>query len=278
MTVARLHHADSAAVDALYRSYQPVFVLTTGRSGSRFVAELLGWSPRLAAHHEPRPTLQRFADFARTRQGDLETLTRMIDAARMESVLEAMVQDRIYVESNQCLTYFGPAIARLFEGSRFVHLVRHPGDFVASAVRKGWHLNDSIWEAGRVRMDDATAWAGLTQTQKLAWLWREVNEYLDGFLAGLPPARARRFRLEDLVSHRESVDALFTFCGADPPPAEVVRQAQARRVNQLEVGPDEPPTMRKRPDFPGYRAWPETTKGELRGLVAAVADRYAYGL
>ena len=129
MKFSMIHHVDQATINRMHEVYTPVFVLTTGRTGSRLLVELLNCSPGLVAFHEPRPTLQYFSDFAFHHQNEGELLRHMVAAARMESVLEVMIRDEKYVESNQCMTFFAPALNDLFPNARFIHLVRHPGDF-----------------------------------------------------------------------------------------------------------------------------------------------------
>ncbi|MCP5053537.1 MAG: hypothetical protein GY940_40600, partial [bacterium] len=127
MTFRIIHHVDQRSIDRMYNRYSPVFILSTGRSGSKFIAHLLNLSAAATAYHEPSPTLQYFSNHAYHHQTEEKTLANMIDAARMELVLEVFIKDNIYVESNQCLTFFAPALAGLFKKSKFVHLVRHPG-------------------------------------------------------------------------------------------------------------------------------------------------------
>lgn len=273
-----IHHVDQATIDEMYGGYRPVFVLTSGRSGSKLVVELLSLAPEIHALHEPRPTLQYFSDFASRRQADAGLLESLIDAARMEMVLEAMIRRKIYVESNQCLTFFAPALARRFAGARFVHLLRHPGDFVASAVRKGWHRNDSIWEAGRVRLHDEPRWAAMDQVQRLAWLWDFTHRAIGDFLAGLGEERGWVLRLEDLVGGVDHARALFAFCGATPPDANAVRSVLGRRVNTLRVEADEPQNMKKDPHFPPFREWPATDREKVRLACAETAARHGYEL
>jgi len=271
-----IHHADQATISEMYEGYAPVFVLSTGRSGSKFIVELLNLSPTIAAFHEPRPCLQYFSNFAFQHQPQLEILSRMIDAARMEMILETHIKNKIYVESNQCLTFFAPAIAGLFRGAKFAHLLRHPAHFVRSAVRKGWHRNDSIWESGRVRLADEKNWSRMEQRERLAWLWTVTNEYIETFKKGLASERSLTVRFEDLLHGPNEAERLFRFVGSRPINREQIRQAQDKRINELEIFPDEPPTMRKISDFPPYEEWPEEWQEKLRAGVGTLAANYGY--
>ena len=96
-------------------------------------------------------------------------------------VLNACIKNKVYVECNQCLSFFAPVISKLFRKSKFVHIIRHPGDFVRGGIRKGWHKNDSIWESGRVRMIDQGEWNRLDQMERLFWVWWVTNQFLEEF-------------------------------------------------------------------------------------------------
>jgi hypothetical protein len=271
-----IHHVDRRTLEWMYRRYEPVFILSTGRSGSKLIVELLGLSPAVNAFHEPRPTLQVFSDFAYHHQAQDNSLTKMIDAARMEMVLETLIKGKVFVESNQCLTFFAPAIAALFRSAKFIHLVRHPGDFLASAARKGWYMNDSIWEAGRPTSAETGLWRKWDQMQKLAWLWAATNAYVEDFKKNLGKRRVLTIRLEDLVLGREGVKSVFAFSGAGRVPWAEVERIQKTRINELQIFPDEPPNMRKNPDFPAYGEWPDAQKRWFRERVGTLAALYGY--
>lgn len=278
MKFQHLHHADQQTIDRMYQQSAPVFIISTGRSGTQFLARILNHSPELAAFHEPRPTLQYFANFAYGHQAGIDTLMKMFDAARMESILETYIEDKIYVEANQCLTFFAPAIARLYPAAKFAELVRHPGDFARSAIRKGWFRNDSIWESGRVRMAGEAAWNTLSQIEKLAWLWATSHGFIQQFFQQLAPERFCTCRLEDLISDPCQVNKLIRFIGAAEIPHATISRLQTSPVNTLQIGPVEPPNMKKVRDFPLYRDWDERMKGELARQVKSLGSRYGYTL
>ncbi len=273
-----IHHADQATIDRMYNDYAPVFILSTGRAGSKFIIKLLEHSPNATAYHEPRPTLEYFSNYAYHHQVDEETLTRMIEAARMESILEVFIKDRIYVESNQCLTFFAPVIARLFKESKFIHLIRHPGDFVRSGVRKGWHKNDSIWESGRVRIDNKQRWAEMDQVERLSWVWQATNSFIEKVKKQLPPHRFITIRFEDLTRDTKKVKNLLAFTGCKKIKAGTIKELQKRKINESRIHPGEPPTMRKTVDFPHYEEWDRDKRDRLKKHCAEPAGIYEYRL
>lgn len=273
-----IHHVDRAAIEEMYREYSPVFVLSTGRAGSKFMAALLDCAANVTAYHEPRPTLQYFSDYAYHHQDKKNILINMVDAARMEAILDVFIKNRIYVESNQCLTFFAPVTAELFRASKFVHVVRHPGDFVRSAVRKGWHKNDSIWEAGRVKMADTDRWAQLDHIEKLAWVWTATNLFIEEFKTSINSSRVLTLKIEDLSGDKHTRDELFQFVGAREIPLGKIEHLLDEGVNKFRIGPNEPPNIKKVRDFPAYPLWEEDWKTKLKTAAGTLAGRYRYTL
>jgi hypothetical protein len=273
------HHIDSKSIEEMYNEYSPVFVLSTGRCGSKFICNLLGLSPEVAAHHEPEPILQYFSNYAYHHQNDGEILTGMIHAARMELVLRDYNENKIYVESNQCLTFFAYALSNLYPRSKFVHLIRHPGDFVASAVKKGWHLNDSIWEAGRVRMAGHDAWTRLTHIEKLSWTWHTTNEYITRFGTDLEQGRFAAYRIEDILSDEQPARSLMAFTGIkNEVMSESINTLRNKKINELEIHANEPPNMKKQAVFPVYREWPQEMKDGLAVYTKELPRTFGYEL
>ena len=271
-----IHHVDQKTIDEMYNEYSPVFILSTGRSGSKFITHLLNYSSNITAYHEPRPTLLYFSNFAYHNQNEIKILANMINGARMELVMEVFIKDKIYVESNQCLTFFAPVIANLFKKSKLIHLIRHPGDFVRSAVRKGWHKNDSIWESGRVKKADENRWAGMDQIERLSWLWNTTNTYIEDFKKKINHQRSQTIKFEELVENTQTIKKLLKFTGGEKIKKEKITEMQTKKFNELEIHPDEPPTMKKMINFPQYNNWDDKMKYKLKVNVEKLALSYDY--
>lgn len=273
-----IHHVDQKTIKEMYEEYSPVFILSTGRSGSKTIATLLNCSENVTAYHEPKPTLQYFSNYAFHHKSEVKILSNMIDAVRMEMILEVFIKDNIYVESNQCLTFFAPVIARLFKRSKFVHLIRHPGDFIRSGIRKGWHKNDSIWESGRVRMADKTQWAKMDQIEKLSWLWMTTNSFIETFKEQIETKRVITLKFEDLVKNVKEVRELIKFIDALDIKVKKIKELQNRKLNELYIHPDEPPNIKKVIDFPDYRKWNDDMKNKLKKYSEKLIKLYGYKL
>jgi hypothetical protein len=277
-TFRTIHHVDQKTIEEMYDTYTPAFILTTGRSGSKFLATLMNYASNMVSYHEAEPRLQYFANYAFHHQDRGEVLAKMVDAARMELILDAYIKGKIFVECNQCLVFFAPVVSRLFKKTRFVHVVRHPGDFVRSAVRKGWHKNDSIWESGRIKMKGNKEWKKSDQLERLSWVWYATNRFVEDFKNSAEPGSLMTFKIEDLFNNEGSVRKFLNFVGAKGITHDDIIKIQNTKINELIIETDEPSNMKKLSFFPEYQKWEQTEKEKIKGYCNELAKVYGYQL
>jgi hypothetical protein len=270
-----IHHLSSSFLKNFFASYQPIFVLNTGRSGSAFVDSMLRHASDVQSYHEAPPNMFLQPNFAYHNQQKTEVLQKMVEVARVELMLEAALKNKIYVESNQCLVFFVHQIKQLFPKARFVHLTRHPGTFVTSALQKGWHKNDSVWEKGRIRMKEETEWQTFTQIEKLGWVWTHTHQFIEEF----KKQHRHSFlslKLEDLTADGATVNLFLEFIGsAHRFDAKSIMPILERKVNRVQIS-REPANMFKRNDVPKYEAWTEQEKAQLRSQTETLASQMGY--
>lgn len=187
-------------------SARAVFVVSTGRTGTQFLARTVeGWGAR--SHHEPGPWWLRHLSNAHASGAVSEArAVRLLHGLRDE----ALAVDKPWFEAS-CLDHglVGPLLAA-FPEATVVQVVRHPVGYVRSAQDWGAYrlggrpLNllpyrrlappqfDRWNVAGRVR------WIGEDQFDRLAWAWSAMNRAMRTQGEGNP--RFRTVRFEDLTS------------------------------------------------------------------------------
>ncbi|SRX55356.1 sulfotransferase [Aequorivita sp. CIP111184] len=270
-----IHHISTSYLSNFYASYQPVFILNTGRSGSAFVNNLLHHFPDVKSYHEAPPNMFLQSNYAYHNQEKNEVLKKMFEVARIELLLDASIKNKIYVESNQCLVFFIYQIKALFPKAKFVHLTRHPGRFVTSAIKKGWHKNDSVWEYGRVKMEDDKRWMGLSQIERLGWVWSETHSYIEDFKS-LHANDFLTLKLEDLTTKPAYINILLKFIGSENRLDEKkIVSIMQRKINEVKIV-DEPKNMHKLATYPKYSNWSVPDKDELKKFVSESASLYQY--
>ncbi|MBN1464396.1 sulfotransferase [candidate division KSB1 bacterium] len=250
-----------------WQNVRPCFVLSTGRSGTLLLTKLLSLSPHLAVAHQPRPELIRASKLAFERvQDSPEVFRETLKSAREELLLEALRHDQIFVETNNRITFFAPVIRDVFPHARFIHLVRHPGDFVRSGIRRGWYSDKHEHDIGRIVPTGQAQklWDAWTPIEKIGWLWNETNQFIEEVKSALPADAFLFVKAEDLFADAEVTRNIFSFLGAPAPSLNTIRKNLR------------PENVQKKGDYPRYRDWPDEDK-RLLFQIAPLMEKYGYG-
>ncbi len=263
----------------MFEEYSPVFVLSTGRSGTKLIHHALEQLDDVTSYHEAFPTLQYFSNFALNNQHKPDVLKSMFMAGRFELILESYNQQKIFAESNQCLSFFAAEIIKLFKNAKFIHLIRHPGAFIRSALMKGWHLNDTIWESGRIKMNNITQWTKLSHIQKLAWVWQATNGYIYDFSKSTNEDNCIVVKLEDIIKTPEVLASLLQFSGSKKALSmQKIAELQNNKVNELHIHTNEPDNIFKTKSYPNYDDWSNDEKESVKRYIKDLAKLYGYEL
>jgi hypothetical protein len=253
-----------------WESIRPCFVLSTGRCGTELLNRLFLLSPDADTHHEPTPELVRASKRAYEELSHAPEIFREVfKSAREEYLLKSARQDKIYIETNNKVTFFAPIIRDVFPKTIFIHLVRHPGSFVRSGIRRKWYTTDHSHDAGRIvplSGEWKKRWATMSPIEKNGWLWNETNQYIENYLRTLTPDNYIFVKAEDLFQNPDETKRIFEFIGLSGYSPKKVEKIISKPVNAQKKG-----------QFPPYREWPDSDKAALK-RVAPLADKYGYQL
>jgi hypothetical protein len=121
---------------------KPVFVISTGRSGTKYVATSYRFKPNVVATHKGSPEMK----IAHTRLKNMSLQCRMkiLDAVRSEQIFSAHTANLTYLETNHHLTSFSDAIPTLYPNSKFIHITRSFSDYLSSSIKRGSFQNSWI--------------------------------------------------------------------------------------------------------------------------------------
>lgn len=245
----------------------PCFVLSTGRCGTRWLTELLRLSQYADVNHADYPELIRHSRLAYEQYEQMpRVFCEIIRATRDELVVDAYRHHQVYVETNNRITFFARAIKTVYPQARFIHLVRHPGDFVRSGMNRGWYRGHPH-DIGRiVRTEEQKAWEAMSYPAKIAWLWNETNQFVESFLREIPAQDYVQIKSEDMFDDLNTVVDLIDFLGITDLSPAVVSCMMKRRIN----------TQRDW-SLPPYCTWSEEEREQVRRH-ATLATRYGYCL
>ena len=252
----------------LHKRCSPTFVLSTGRCGTKLLTVMMEKDPHITVKHTPNPELIYYSRYAYEHQDDAETLQRIVDAARLDILQRAYIGNKHYIETNNRITFFAPALSVLYPRSRFIHVVRHPGDFVRSGIRRKWYKGISTHDIGRiVPMDEEIPWNKMSDIERSSWLWNETNLFIENAKSELKgTGRYLTIRAEDMFKKPEVIKQIYRHIGAKPPADEAIRSVISSPVNS-----------QSGKDFPRYEEWSKSQKDELEHW-ATLTSKYKYEL
>lgn len=254
----------------------PIFFLSTGRCGTKWFSELLQSKHKFIVEHNPEPDLGVQGKFVYELQQKFGMLNaevirymqELFLAGREEQLRFSYKTEKRYIETNNHITFFLPALVELFPQAKFVHLYRHPGEFVRSAIRRNYYMNNDSQILKRiVPVQDSeftVPWEQWSPLQKSSWLWNETNQYIERFKKQISEDRIFNFNFNELSV--SSVSRLMEWLNI-----KVTNKSIVKRLNSKV-------NVQKKGDFKPYNQWNESNKTELTKICSKLSDVYNYHL
>lgn len=205
----------------------PVFFLSTGRAGTAWFSKLISKDKSVKVLHNPAPNLalQGKLAFQYLSEKDVSdthsTLLKEIYLAGRENDLRySFKTQRRIMETNNGISFFAPVLAELFPDAKFVHLVRHPLEFIESGLKRNYYTN-SVEDSRRLNADDFfNSQDHATQISKIAWLWFTTND----FIRQLSKKNAHKFFLFPFHNlELKSIRELLTFLEVNVSDTEILK-------------------------------------------------------
>ena len=251
---------------------KPVFFLSTGRTGTMWFAKFFNEDKNSKAFHFAPPDLAiqskiiyKYKDDIFDEKSDVfELIKEMFLAAREEYFIYSYKTNKRYIETNNHLAFFAPIIAKLIPDAVFIHVYRHPGEFVKSGLRREWYQNDNLSELKLIAPNENKEWDGYSQIKKIAWLWNEINSFIENFKKNIDPERYFEFNFSEL--NVENVKKLVDFTGLN---------ISDNYINK-NIGKKE--NVQKTGGTLSYSEWNEKDKEELKNICGELAEKYGYKL
>jgi hypothetical protein len=174
---------------------QLFFILSTGRTGTKWMSEILSFVEGANVLHEPIPA-EAYAH-----------LEAMNDDIKAEKYVRTVKQKDIFIKISQleCVIYGEvngnlrrhiPFLRKYFHNAKFLHLVRDGRKVVRSLLaRNTFRGNHQIFgfECPIPLKELNQKWSTLNEFEKSCWAWKEENKYLRSQISDLA-------RLEDITS------------------------------------------------------------------------------
>lgn len=219
------------------------FVLSTGRVGTKTLAALAGLSTRIIAFHEPTPKLYDLSSlYYRCHTGTVNNaiFAEAFLTARRERFNYALSLGKGYVETSPQVTFLAPAIRTAVPQAKFIHVVRNPKAFVRSGMRRGWYINHPM-DGTRLNPLHQSAehkyWQQWGPAEKICWLWKETNIWINRFMQSLPMENKLFLHSENIfLNEQEDIKKFFDFLNIPQPHDKKIKKILSKKLNAQKTG------------------------------------------
>lgn len=247
----------------IFNESEPVFVLSTGRCGTKLLTKLFEIACEEDIHHEPDPQMIFASRFVHeNRDKGIDVRKSAFLGGRYELLKGAYLKGYRYIETNNQITFFADAILDLIPQTKFIHLIRHPGDFVRSGIRRKYYECHD-YDDGRIQSDDSALWKSYSQLQKIGWLWNETNTIVEVWKKTIFGKNVLTVNSEDLFSDAAIFQSICDFLELPIPENNKVKKIIDRPVNVQTKG-----------NFPHFEQWSDEDKIALKKIAPL---GYTYG-
>jgi len=156
------------------------FILSQGRSGTSFLANLLDKSAKACVEHEP--VREDFQAYQGAFHSEKKALKYIKNFRKREIYFRVRNRNiEIYGEVNSLLRRHYKALKDNFPNATFIHLIRDGRDVVRSMMsRRTMTPEDPNTKLIYPKEGDPykEKWLEMSRFEKLCWYWQEENRYL----------------------------------------------------------------------------------------------------
>lgn len=218
------------------KNTQPIFIVSSGRSGSASLATLLSKYHDIESHHEYLCThTQPIAVKLHAGIIDNSDAAKQLTALHLESVKRC--EKQIWLDSSNKLSWLIPPLEEIFNNAKYIHLIRDGRKVVSSYYHK---LSDEAYDDKSIEQllayikypehttppppekkywwptppPESKAWESFIKFdrfERLCFHWAELHRQVLYDLKKVPAHRQLEIKLEDLVSSPENQVKLCDF-------------------------------------------------------------------
>jgi hypothetical protein len=250
-----------------------VFILSTGRTGTKTLAEGLAGDGIKSPHQPPFSRLLTIAS-SYYLHGWLpkNTLEWLVTHLREPQILKADCRYYIQVFSLDYLP--AKIISKKYPNVYIIHIVRDPRTFVRSYLNwmhsrfKSWMANKVVpgWHPSGYFTGELSwrEWRWMGEFQRVCWQWAYKNTLLERLFAD--DERYIRIRFEDLflTANSGTLKEMLAFVGI------VYRK-------QFEAMLEKSKNVSRKAHFPAWETWEPGRCAHLNELCSPMMKRFGYG-
>jgi len=226
-----LGHDVSFNKTQILSSKVPLFVLSTGRSGSNAISKILSQHSQVQCVHDAFAPMNKFVCDLLYKNDSEENIKNSIKRI-FDNI--TIGEKKVYGQSDQKLGALVTILKEIFPECKFIWLVRNPIDFINSAYPRGWYRNrefgyeeidgkefyeslatPSDFHAAhringyKIGIFSAEEWKEMTAFERLCWYYKYWNELIENQLHSLPESDFVKVDLKDLKSRTSNLQSFL---------------------------------------------------------------------
>ena len=233
----------------------PLFIVSSGRSGTQMFERILSTQPEIESHHEYLCTnVQRIACLWVMKKIDRNQALLELEEIYLPALTYCSAP--IFADSSNKVSWIIELLVELFPESRFIYTVRDGRKVTSSYFHK---LNDECYDDRSVdilrgfvdnnllapptekkyywplpiRSDPAfDRFYNMDQFGRICWHWGAINRSIINQLQGVRPDRQFFCRLEDLVSNEDVVRRMWKFLDLEYKPEIFLMLQRPHNINK----------------------------------------------
>ena len=253
--------------EKMFSNMSPVFFVSTGRAGSELLVKLMNESKIGNVYHEPRPRMFYSSKLVFENNVEFQTKKIIYLSARYDLLKKSYLEEKRFVETNNRNTFFMGTLSELFPKAKFIQLVRHPGDFVRSGIRRKYYSGNEN-DDGRITplIDDKyyNDWNSLSDIEKIGWLWNATYDYIEKEKSQIKVENVIMIKSEDLFSNPQTFNKICAFLKQD--------LLSERKISSIIK---KPVNKQRQSAYPKWTEWSEEDKTSLMKMTP-LGVKYGY--
>ncbi len=251
-----------------HQGTRPVFILSSGRTGTTFLANFFNEFDDVTAVHEPKPSriLRMWSSaYLRGLVSD-DYMSAVLYKKRKKSLRD--VHTKLYIESNPYIVGFVDVLDEVFDDPLVIHIVRDPREHITSALNHGntkgfKNILNKFMPFWHYTPPGKQQWQ-LPNYYRAAGNWKVKNDKLSEY--GKTHMNYHLFKFEDLFDDngREFKKLLKLL---DLP------ASYATKIRKTKVSKNKS----KDRSIQNWQHWPNQTRKDVKDILSDTIETYGYG-
>ncbi len=253
---------------------EPIFIISTGRTGTKFLAKFLDQFNEINSVHEPNPDFLKLGiEFASQKTSIRKAENTIL---RYRTPMYRKIKRRnvkYYIESNNRLFSLIKPLVKAFDQPKILHIVRDGRDYVRSGMSRpyGGYFSDGDTlprlKATLFPEDEYyEEWDEMSKFEKTCWLWVKKDNFIFEDIKSYSNSITIKFEEVFKDENHTGIKKTSDFIGFDERKLlSIFKDMHEKRVNKT-----------KEYSIPHWKKWSEKKKRIFDEIAGEHMEKYGY--